>query len=228
MYLERNNFWNRLASISHEELEKFGKWGTTTVGLVYEKGVVFATDTRVIAGSTFIAHKKGKKILQIEKHAAVTIAGSVAFAQNLVDILRIEARSFQMERGYPIPIKALANIASLVLWRAPPAVQVIVGGHDLFGPSLFQIDPYGGVTKEEFVSTGSGSPVALGVLESSLKKNVSEKEAIEIATKAVLAAMSRDTATGNDFDVAVLDSKGYRELTQEEKNSLLKEIRRVG
>ncbi|MBO3768470.1 MAG: proteasome subunit beta [Candidatus Brockarchaeota archaeon] len=204
------------------------KWGTTTVGLVYDRGVVFSTDTRVIAGSTFVAHKKGKKVLQISDHSAITIAGSVAFAQNLVDILRIEAKTFQLERGYEITIKALANVASIALWRSPPAIQAIIGGYDMFGPSLFQIDPFGGITQENFVSTGSGSPVALGVLESNLKKEkVEEKEAVEVAVEAVLTAMSRDTATGNDFDVAIIDEKGYRELKENEKNEILKAVKRV-
>jgi proteasome beta subunit len=211
-----------------KEMQNAGKWGTTTVGLVYDKGVVFSTDTRVIAGSTFVAHKRGKKVLQISDHSAITIAGSVAFAQNLVDILRIEARAFQLERGYEITIKALANIASIALWRSPPAIQAIIGGYDMFGPGLFQIDPYGGITQESFVSTGSGSPVALGVLESKLKKEkANEKEAIEIAVEAILTAMSRDTATGNDFDVAIINEKGYRELKENEKNEVLKAVKRA-
>ncbi|MBO3762898.1 MAG: proteasome subunit beta [Thermoproteota archaeon] len=226
MYLKKYN------SISDNSILKgmqnAEKWGTTTVGLVYDRGVVFSTDTRVIAGSTFVAHKKGKKVLQISDHSAITIAGSVAFAQNLVDILRIEAKTFQLERGYEITIKALANVASIALWRSPPAIQAIIGGYDMFGPSLFQIDPFGGITQENFVSTGSGSPVALGVLESNLKKEkVEEKEAVEVAVEAVLTAMSRDTATGNDFDVAIIDEKGYRELKENEKNEILKAVKRV-
>ncbi|MEM0162686.1 MAG: proteasome subunit beta, partial [Thermoproteota archaeon] len=109
-----------------------------------------------------------------------------------------------------------------------PAIQAIIGGYDMFGPSLFQIDPFGGITQENFVSTGSGSPVALGVLESNLKKEkVEEKEAVEVAVEAVLTAMSRDTATGNDFDVAIIDEKGYRELKENEKNEILKAVKRV-
>lgn len=227
MYLKKYNPMDTDNSVL-ETLRNFGKWGTTTVGLIYDKGVVFSTDTRVIAGSTFIAHKKGKKVIQISNHSAITIAGSVAFAQNLVDVLRVEARMFQLERGYEITIRALANVASIALWRSPPAIQAIIGGYDVFGPSLFQIDPFGGITKENFVSTGSGSPVALGLLESKMRKEkVEEKEAREIAVEAVLTAMSRDTATGNDFDVAIIDEKGYRELKENEKNDILKAIKRL-
>ena len=61
--------------------------GTTTVGLVCSDGVVLATDTRVTAGG-FIAHKRGKKLLNIDDNIAMTISGGVADAQNVVDTLR--------------------------------------------------------------------------------------------------------------------------------------------
>jgi proteasome beta subunit len=66
--------------------------GTTTVGLVCSDGVILATDTRVTAGG-FIAHKRGKKLLQVDDNIAVTISGGVADAQNVVDTLKYYARS---------------------------------------------------------------------------------------------------------------------------------------
>jgi 20S proteasome alpha/beta subunit len=39
--------------------------------------------------------------------------------------------------------------------------------------------------------------------------------------KAVNAAMKRDAASGNNYNVTIIDKDGYRELTDEEKNKLL-------
>lgn len=203
------------------------KWGTTTIGVACEDGVVFATDTRVVQGETFIAHKTGKKVHKVEDHAAMTMAGGVADAQALLDVLRYQARIFWLERGTKIPIKSLSNIASLVLFGnrlAPMAVQALIGGLDHDGPSLYQIDPFGGVTRETLISTGSGSPVALGFLEANIHKDMSSKDVVPLAVKAVLTAMNRDTATGNDFDVVVIDSAGYRELSPDEKGIIAKRI----
>jgi len=61
--------------------------GTTTVGLVCSDGVVFATDTRVTSGG-FIAHRRGRKLLQIDENIAMTISGVVADAQSIVDTLK--------------------------------------------------------------------------------------------------------------------------------------------
>ena len=53
---------------------------------------VLATDTRVTAGG-FIAHKRGKKLLQVDDHIAVTISGGVADAQNVVDTPEVLLRA---------------------------------------------------------------------------------------------------------------------------------------
>ena len=42
-----------------------------------------------------------------------------------------------------------------------------------------------------------------------------------IVVKAVDAAMKRDAASGDSFNVAVIDTNGFRELTDEEKKKLL-------
>jgi 20S proteasome alpha/beta subunit len=35
--------------------------------------------------------------------------------------------------------------------------------------------------------------------------------------------MKRDAASGDSFDVAIINDKGYRELTEDEKSSLIKD-----
>jgi 20S proteasome alpha/beta subunit len=39
--------------------------------------------------------------------------------------------------------------------------------------------------------------------------------------KAVNAAMKRDVASGNSYNITVIDVNGYKELTDEEKKKLL-------
>jgi proteasome beta subunit len=79
----------------------------------------------------------------------------------------------------------------------------------------------GSVTDEKFVSTGSGSPVAYGVLEPGYKEGMSVKEAIPLVVRAVNSAMKRDSASGDSFDVAVISKDGYRELSEDEKKHAL-------
>jgi proteasome beta subunit len=89
------------------------------------------------------------------------------------------------------------------------------------GPHVFRLDPFGTLTEERFVSTGSGSPVAYGVLEDKYRENVAIEEMLPIIAKAVEAAMKRNAGTGDSFNISVIYKKGYRELTDKEKKKLL-------
>jgi proteasome beta subunit len=72
------------------------------------------------------------------------------------------------------------------------------------------------MTEEKMASTGSGSPVAYGVLENEFKEGVSVKDALPVAVRAIKTAMKRDIATGNEVMLAVITEKGYKEFSQAE------------
>jgi proteasome beta subunit len=194
--------------------------GTTTTGIVCTEGVVMATDTRVVMGYT-VAHKHGKKIYPIADHIAMTIAGVVADAQNVVEILQANAKLFQLDKGRKLPVSAAARLAANILFssRGYLMLQALVGGVDDSGSHIFSIDPYGSITEETCVATGSGSPVAYGVLEDGYKNNLSIDEGISLLSRAVASAMKRDAGSGDSYDVAVITSTGYRELTAQEKTT---------
>jgi proteasome beta subunit len=197
--------------------------GTTTVGLVCSDGVVLATDTRVTAGG-FIAHKRGKKLLKIDNNIAMTISGGVADAQNVVDTLKYYANMYRIEKGRPMPVKAAAQVVSNMLFSSrlyPYIADVLVGGVDGGGGSLFNVDFFGSMNQEKVIATGSGSPVAYGVLESEFKEGMTAAKAYPLAAKAIIAATRRNVATGDHFDVAILDKDGFRELSEAEKDKLL-------
>jgi len=99
--------------------------------------------------------------------------------------------------------------------------QVLVGGMDHTGPHVFSIDPFGSITEEKCVATGSGSPIAYGVLEDKYKQDAAIKDTLPIVVRAVDSAMKRDSASGDSCDVSVIDKKGYRELTEKEKRNVM-------
>jgi proteasome beta subunit len=194
--------------------------GTTTVGAVCKDGVVLATDTRVTMGY-FIAHKHGKKVHRIDDHLAMTMAGVVADAQAVLEILRVNASLYKLNNKRPMPVASAARLAANVLFYnrlLPLIIQAIIAGVDGEGPHIFSLDPFGSLTEEKkFFATGSGSPVAFGILEDGYRKDMTVEEAVPLMVKAVKAAMRRDAASGDSFDVAIIDGKGFRELSEEEK-----------
>ncbi len=200
--------------------------GTTTVAAVCKDGVILGTDTRATMGN-YVASKNAKKVYKITDNLAMTIAGGVAVAQRIVETLKINARLFQFERGRPMPVASAARLVSNILFSNRSAgmvlpLQALIGGYDNTGPHVFNLDPFGSLLEEKVVSTGSGSPFAYGVLEDRYKEGSTVKEMLPVVVSAVDSAMKRDTASGDSFDIAVVDQDGFRELTKEEKLALLK------
>ena len=197
--------------------------GTTTIGVVCRDGVILASDTRATMGH-LVAHKKARKIYQIDDHLAMTIAGGLADAQRAVEILKINSRLYKLEVGRPMPVKSAARLVANILFRArafPLLTQILIGGYDDEGFHVFSLDPLGSLTKEDCVATGSGSFIAYGVLESSYSKEKNVAEMLPIIAKAISSAMKRDVASGDSFDIVVITKEGVRELSEEEKKKLV-------
>jgi proteasome beta subunit len=199
------------------------KKGTTTCALVCSDGVVLAADTRASAGF-FIADRHVMKIQKVDRHLGMTMAGGVADAQNLVDIMRYNANIYRLTNRELMPIKSAARLCSNVLFNQryfPYYVQIILAGYDKnMGGQIYNIDLFGSMTSEKFISTGSGSPVAYGYLESEFKDNLNVDESYKIAIQAVAAAIRRNAGTGDNINAVIIDKEGYRELSKEKKEAV--------
>ncbi|MEM2109261.1 MAG: archaeal proteasome endopeptidase complex subunit beta [Candidatus Odinarchaeota archaeon] len=192
--------------------------GTTTVGIRCVDGVILATDRRATAGY-LIANRNAQKIYILDEHMAATIAGTVADAQNIMDVITAEAKLYKIRSGKPIPVKAASRLLSNILFQSrmlPYILQLIIGGVDEAGPSLFVLDLFGSLTEEKFISTGSGSPIALGVLEDRYFDNIDVDSAIRLAIQAVNSAINRDIGSGDGVDVIKITDTGVTKLSQEE------------
>jgi len=185
--------------------------GTTTLGMVVREGVILAADKRATEGA-FIASKTADKIHPISKSIAMTIAGSVADAQYLIDLMNAEARLYELKNGKMAPVNTIVKILANELYRSkypvPYEVQHIVGGVDDEGPKLYDVGGDGSILKETCTSTGSGSLYAYGVLEDGYKEGMSIEEGVELAKKAVKASISRDIFSGNGIDLFVITKEG--------------------
>ncbi|HID80390.1 MAG TPA: archaeal proteasome endopeptidase complex subunit beta [Ignisphaera sp.] len=190
--------------------------GTTTVGMVLRDYVILAADKRATSGH-YIAHKHVKKIVRIAENAAITTAGLVADAQALADYLRAQSMYHKLSTGLPMSLRSMAYLLSLILNEAklyPYIVQLLLGGYDYYeGPKLYAIELFGDVTEERYTATGSGSPIAIGIIESEYREDLAVDEAIKLAVRAVVSASLRDAFSGEGVDVAIIGRDYYRELT---------------
>ena len=187
--------------------------GTTTVGVVCRDGVVLAADRRATLGN-MVTSKEVTKVFQIDDHLGIAGAGLVGDILSLVRLLRAEAKLYRAEVGREMSVKALATLVSNILHRnrhLPYFAWFLVGGYDV-GPRLYSIDAAGGVTEERFVAAGSGMEFALAILEENFSDGLSLEEGVELAVRAVKAALKRDVYTGEGVTVVTITKEGYREL----------------
>ena len=199
------------------------KTGTTTIGIVCKDGVVLAADKRATAGN-MIVDKRADKVHVISDDFAVTIAGTVSDAQLVIKLIRAELKLKEV-RTYKAPsAKEAANLLGGILYgnlrrpsMFPGIAHFLLGGKDNEGVHLYDLFPDGSVTKiKDYVSSGSGSVFAYGVLETQYKADITTAEAVKLAVKAVNTALQRDSASGNGVDVVVINNKDIRKVMHKE------------
>jgi proteasome beta subunit len=190
------------------------KTGTTTLGIICKDAAVVAAEKKSTMGY-LVASKESEKIIPVDEHLAVTTAGASGDAQTLARYLAAEVKLFSMANQRKISVKSAATLLSNILQGSkfyPYYVQLILAGYDENGPGVFDLDAIGGMEQEKrFFSTGSGSPMALGVLEDGYRDGMSADEGAKLAIRAIKAAIERDIGSGGRaIDVAVINKDGIK------------------
>ena len=189
--------------------------GATAVGITFNDGVVFASERRIAYGN-FVVSKTTKKTFVITPHVGAACAGLVADMQILSLQIAALAKIRRMEIKRDVPPNTVAKMMSNMMYERrffPLLTQVIVGG--LVGkPTIYTLDPLGSVLPDDYAAVGTGAEMALGVLDPQIKKDLTEAQAVELAVKSVRAASMRDSASGDNIDVLVMNKDGVKETTE--------------
>lgn len=187
--------------------------GATTVGIVCKDGVMLAAERRVTYGY-FIMSKTGKKVFKIADKIGAACAGIVADMQILTREVGAYLNLYTYEREQSVTVRTAAKLMGSMLFERryfPYIAQTIVGGIDEGGPRLFVLDPLGSVIEDKFTAVGSGSEIAMGLLETEFKEGMAIEEAKAMARKAIKAASARDIGSGEGIDMLIITNAGIRE-----------------
>jgi proteasome beta subunit len=207
-----------LQSPSQSQAQQGGiSWvpGATTVGIVCKDGVILAAEKRVSYGF-FIASKGGKKVFKIADQIGAACAGLVSDMQVLARDVEANANLFSMDVGRKISVRAASKLMSNILFNRrmmPLITQTIVGGVDQEGPSLWVLDILGSVLPDDYAVVGSGTEIAIAVIEEGYRKNITVAEAKELVTRAIKSAISRDAMSGDGIDFLIITKDGSTEET---------------
>ena len=196
-------------------MEENFKKGTTTIGILCKDGVVLAADKRASAGY-MIANKNVDKVHKVTDNIVITMAGLVSDAQLITKLVKAELKLKQIRTGREASVKEAGNLLGNILYgnirkmsMVPGIVSFLLGGKDDTGFYLYELGVDGSILEaENFVSTGSGSILATGVLETLYEKDLSVQDGVKLAIKALNAAIQRDMPTGDGMDIFTITSKG--------------------
>jgi proteasome beta subunit len=187
--------------------------GATTIGVVCADGVILASEKRVTYG--YLVVSKGvKKVFKITDQIGAACAGLVGDMQILTREVEAQANLFSMDVGRRISVKSAAKLMANILFNrryTPLITQTIVGGLDEEGPALYVLDVLGSLIPDKYAVVGSGTEIAIGVLEEGYKEGLSIEEAKALVTRAIKSAISRDAMSGDGIDFLVINKEGIAE-----------------
>jgi proteasome beta subunit len=189
--------------------------GATTIGVVCRDGVILASEKRVSYGYLVIS-KGGKKVFKITGQIGAACAGLVGDMQILAREVEAQANLYSMDVGRPISVRSTAKLMSNILFNrryTPLITQTIIGGLDDEGPSLYVLDVLGSLIPDKYAVVGSGTEIAIGVLEEGYKEDMKIKDAKELVTRSIKSAISRDVMSGDGIDFLIITKEGITEET---------------
>jgi proteasome beta subunit len=187
--------------------------GATTIGVTFPEGVILASEKRVSFGYLVVS-KGGKKVFKITDHIGAACAGLVSDMQILVREVEAYANLFNLDVGRPISVKSAAKLMSNLLFArrlAPLITQTIVGGIDEEGAALYVLDILGSVIPDKYAVVGSGTEIAMGVLEEGYRTSLTLEEAKDLVIRSVKSAISRDIMSGDGIDFLLITKEGTQE-----------------
>lgn len=190
------------------------KKGTTTLGFVYNGGVIIAVDSRASMGH-FVGSDNVRKVIEISPFLLGTMAGGAADCQFWQRVLGMECRLYELRNGERPSVAAASRILGNILYRYRGyglSMGTMVAGWDHTGPHLFYMDNDGTRVEGKLFSVGSGSTYAYSVLDSNYRLDLTKAEAVELGKKAIYHATHRDSASGGVVRVYHIDANGWEKI----------------
>ena len=189
--------------------------GATAVGIACSNGVVCASEKRIAFGNLMVS-KSTQKTFKITPRVGAACAGLVADMQLMTLQISALAKIRHMETRRDVPPNTIAKMMSNMMYERrffPLLTQVVVGGM-VDEPSIYTLDPIGSVLPDRYAAVGTGAELALGVLDPKYSEDIDVEAGVDLAKKAIRAAIQRDAASGDGLDILVIDGDGSRQYSE--------------
>ncbi len=185
---------------------------TTILAFKFSGGVLVAGDRRATSGNT-VVYDRADKVLEIDRHSIMAIAGVPATAWEMARVLEHSFQYFRrtqlQEMSVDGKVRALSKLLRDNFGFVMQGVGMVVpifatyDSHPKPEARLYFYDAMGAQFEvTDYAATGSGSPAVRGILYyennwgvKPLQK-LSEDEAVSTALRALDTAAESDTSTG--------------------------------
>ena len=220
---------------------------TTILAFKFSGGVLVAGDRRATAGNT-VVYDRADKVLEIDRHSIMAIAGVPATAWEMARVLEHSLQYFRrtqlQEMSVDGKVRALSKLLRDNFGFVMQGVGVVVPIFATYDANskpearLYFYDAMGAQFEAtEYAATGSGSPAVRGILYyentwgSKPMITMNEKEAVSLALRALDTAAESDTATagvdrsGKIYPVIkVVSGEGITTLPENKIAAVFKEM----
>lgn len=208
--LPKNPFGQLSGGKAGEELTLHA---TTVFAFHCAAGVIMAGDHRATAGNTIFSDKT-EKILELDAHSMMAIAGSPAVAFEMARTLQTTFEFYRRSQLQSMSLAAkIRSLSKLLRDNLPATLQGFGAVSPLFAgietddpnarPIIQFYDPLGAQFEAaNFASSGSGSPTIRSVLHFLEKwgnprpQDMSLEQAVVLANRLLMTAAEFDAATG--------------------------------
>jgi len=170
----------------------------TALGVSSTNGVVLAgieKKTDALQDRSF-----SHKLFVIDEHVAATVTGFTSDARILIDIARQESQTNRLLYDEPIDMNYLARRLGDIMQNytqnagvRPFGVSLIIGGVDLLGPSVHQLDPSGIYNKYFLTASGMNRNEALEATKLLYSKSASLDALKELVIIGMIASNKAET-----------------------------------
>jgi len=201
------------------------KRGTTSLGIIFDGGVVLAAARPLPELS--ISHGGSDKVHQIDDHLGTAIAGFLADGRILVDAGRVKAQVYKLTYDEPLnvggAVKEISDRMQMFTQYGgvrPFGVALLIGGVDEKGAQLFEIDPSSAYYAWKAQAIGKGSAEALKILRKDWSESLKEEDAIKLAVQALKAAEKGMKPI--EVELALITKKGFVKYSGDEGAKFIK------
>jgi len=187
----------------------------TVIGIVGKDFVIMAAD-KSRARSIVVMANEEDKIMHLEKNKLLGASGVAGDCSQFCDFIQKNLNLHHYRTDVPLSTHAAANFTrnqlAIALRKSPYQCNLLLGGYDTSGPSLYYMDYLASLQKMPYAIQGHASYFLLSILDKNYTPDLSEEQALNLLEDCFKELKQRFLINSPNFIIKVVDENGIRVL----------------